>query len=109
MVERRVNKPVGRVQNFTLFWLHQVLTDQWTCRNCGGRQPKGSVAFEMTVKQRVNTAKIEDGKLVNGKEDSPVRLYLCLACASAMLEDARERVEVCKNLGPNAYRLMDEA
>lgn len=110
MVSRRLNKPIGRVQHHTVFWLSQVLKSTWTCRLCLKEQPQGSVSFEVTVKHtQMKNVFDEVTKVVKAEQSvQPIKLHLCLACASQFLDDVKLKVDLCLSKGPDGYRLIEE-
>lgn len=89
MVKRNLNKSIGQVMGIPPFWLRQVLNAEWQCRKCKVSQGKGTVTFEIYLK-------------------SEKKAYLCLPCAKTLLEDAISRIDVCRNLGADAYAMLDE-
>ena len=98
MVDRRLNKPIYKVGVFPVFWLRAIGAD-WNCRKCQKVQPKQSVAMEITVRYATSELK---------GPGTPVKLYLCLACSDAMLQEMTEKVQLCKAQGPEAYKLFTE-
>lgn len=97
MVSRRLNKPIYKVGVHPVFWL-RAIGAEWHCRKCSKQQPAQSVAMEVTVKYGSDTKGVA----------SAAKLYLCLACSEALLQESIERVQLCKTQGPDAYKLFTE-
>jgi hypothetical protein len=88
MVGRKLNMPLGLVGSQELFWLLQVLGGDWQCRKCHKQQLKGSVAIECHVK--------------GGKT------FICMPCAKLLLDDVKGRLEMCEQVGPEMYAMMNQ-
>lgn len=86
MVRRKFNCRVGE------FWLKEVGTS-WRCRKCGSVQASGTVAFEILVK-RVSSG--------------VGRSFLCLDCASDLLETSLDKVRTVKTFGKDAFCVFDK-
>jgi hypothetical protein len=105
MVQRRLNVPVGKIGVVQPFWMSQVLSSEWVCRSCRCQQPKLSVAFEMWRKGGSKPSAVQgSGNVVQWGE----KTYLCLACAETLFAETLDKIRVCKELGPEAFRLMEE-
>lgn len=61
---------------------------------------KGTVAFELIVRFARKGA--EKG------EDKPMKMYCCLDCAFKILDEAKDKVELCRRLGADNFVLMEE-
>lgn len=107
MVTRGLNKPIARVRGTPLFWLYQVKGSTWTCMQCHKRQEKGSVVFEMFVKNE--GVSIDMKNPGNSGRHTGEKVYACLDCAQKLLEDAQTRVTMCKLYGPEGYAAMTDA
>jgi len=104
MVARRLNKPIARVVGRPLFWLYEVVGSGWRCRLCNKEQPKGAVTFEVFVP----IGQIPGTTPMSGKVRTGAKMYMCLECASKLLDEAKDRVDVCRKLGPEGYTMLDE-
>lgn len=52
-MEKKFNKPIGKVREFPIFWLTELRKSKWMCQSCKGRQEPGSVALELCVRRAV--------------------------------------------------------
>ena len=111
MVLRSINIPVGKVGIHKVFWMHQVKTGKWFCRSCGIQQEREAMAFEMTTtfskRRTIGGVPIQEWQeKIESPLRMPVKLYLCMACAEKVLEEAVEQVKICRNVGPEGYAVM---
>jgi hypothetical protein len=51
-IERKFNKPIGRIRGFPIFWLTELSKSEWHCQWCREKQGQGSVALELTVRRK---------------------------------------------------------
>ena len=105
MVARKLNKPCYKVSRMPVHWLHEVVTSTWRCQNCIQSQPKGSIAFEMWIRNaRKGVPPSDESKHV----DKARKTYICLQCASDMLEASLDKVNLVKRLGKEALQMFEE-
>ena len=101
MVDRKFNRPVCKIMRVPLFWLKEMPRAEWDCHRCRNRMQKGNVCFEATVRF---ASKIDENKWI----EKPIKHYFCLDCALILLDEAKEKVSLVKNLGTEAFKLMEE-
>lgn len=96
MVNISLNKPIGKVAAYPIFWMRVVGT-KWFCRSCHMQKESGAVCFEITTRSA--------RKNHTGTSEA-LKLFLCLDCGEKLIDDALTQLQMCKNMGPDAYRLF---
>ena len=115
MVSRKLNHPLGFIGRNNIFWMSQIYAE-WYCKRCHDKQVSGSVAIEM----RVNSLPQIEGrkeydvfvperdkmKVEKVKVTSTPKTWICLKCASEILEEVQESITFVRNKGPDAFRMF---
>jgi uncharacterized protein YlaI len=113
-IEKAFNRPICKIHATPLFWMRELRTSNWDCHRCHKRSGPGSITFEVTVRfaSKISDWKKDELTGRDVKEDKwvekPVKHYLCLDCAHALLTEALEKLDLVRAHGSEAFRLFEE-